>query len=743
MLSTTYKYYLIVLLGFCNTVLLAQNTSLQGQVVETPNNSNSDDLAPVVGANIYWANTTQGTTTDVEGNFSIERSTVSNLLIISFIGQSDTIPIEAHENDLLFTFAPIIDLDAVEIEANQPSTYISMLEPAKSEVITTEELCKAACCNLSESFETNATVDVSVSDGVSGAKKIKMLGLDGVYSQLMTENIPSIRGLATTYGLGYVPGTWIESVQINKGTGSVVNGYESMTGQINVEYFKPRTADKLFLNLFVNQMGRTEINLNIAHRFKNSDWSGMLFLHGSNFSTKLDHNEDSFLDVPQLRVANVINRWQYNGKRLKTQIGVKAIIEDRLGGQLSYDKTQERTADNGYGIGVTTKRLEYWTKTGIIFEPSFKSLAFITSGTYHQQNSFFGLKNYSGTQKSWYFNMIYQTQIAAAPEHVLKTGLSYIYDDYNETFNETPYLRTEHVPGAFAEYTYAPKNFAAVLGLRTDYHNLYGWQFNPRLHVKYNIKDNTSVRASIGRGFRVANIFAENTNIFASARNITIAEALLPEIAWNAGVNATHQFTWFNRNGHVSIDAYRTQFSNQIIADVFSDNQSIVFYNLNGESFANSVQIETLYEIVKDLNLKLAYKFDDVKATYGTQLINLPLQSRHKALANISYTTPNERWMFDFTTQWHGPKTLLNTLNNGSSILIDTSPSHFIFNTQITHKYKSLEVYLGGENLGNFTQQNPIIAANAPFSSSFDATNIWGPIFGRMFYAGLRFKIPK
>lgn len=720
----------------CTVVTYAQ--TIKGTVYEQEN----DKDVPLIGANVYWSGTTTGTITDNKGYFEIENKTTTDAkLVISYIGYtSDTISITDADKPLKIVLKNIKELE--EVEVRSASTVISTIEPLNTQTMTKKELTKAACCNLSESFETNATVDVSYSDAITGAKNIQMLGLDGVYTQMMTENIPSIRGLSSTYGLGYIPGPWVQSIDISKGVGSVVNGYESVVGQINVELKKPENTDKFHLNLYANHMGRAEANLNYMYRI-NDDWSTMVMLHSDLFNTKVDMNNDSFLDIPRSNQNSFVWRMRYDaGKRVESMFGVKGLIDNKQGGQMSFNKSTDYLRNTFYGSGVNTNRVEAFAKTGFLFpDKPYKSIGTIVNMSYHDQKSFFGLNRYTGNQQYLYTNVIYQS-IIKHTYHRFRTGGGYIMDNYNEQYNDSVFTRYESVPGVFGEYTYDKERFVVVAGFRADFHNLFGFIPTPRLHLKYNISKKTTLRVGGGRGFRVANIFAENTGIFVSSRKMIIGEKLRPEIAWNYGINLVRRMVIGGREGTISFDLYRTDFENQIVIDQFISPQLMVFSNLNGKSYANSFQTEFNYEVLKNLDLRLAYKWYDVKTSYRGQLIPKPYISTSRVLLNLAYSMNKDKWKFDFTTHWNGPKRLPETSSNPAEFTrASYSPSYFNFAAQVTRTFKKWELYLGGENLGNFRQPNPIVDAANPFGTYFDASMIWGPIFGRMIYSGIRYTI--
>jgi outer membrane receptor for ferrienterochelin and colicins len=702
------------------------------------------------GANIYWSGSTTGTQSLEDGTYSIAiSSSLPALLVVSYVGYlNDTISITGpgHYTVSLSTGGQI---KPVDIEARQESTMISTINPLNVEEVGKKELLKAACCNLSESFETNPSVNLSYSDAITGAKEIQMLGLSGIYSQIMTENIPAVRGLASTYGLNYVPGPWMESIQITKGSGSVANGYESTTGQINVEYIKPETSEKVYLNLYGASSGNTEVNTHVLIPVKNS-LNSVLFLHGENSPVEWDHQKDGFMDMPKVKQVNVFNRWSFNdGERYEGQFGIKALAENRKSGQTAFEEDRDQGTTNHYGVEVNTRRYEAFSKTGRIFPATpWKSAGIILSGSYHDQDSYFGLKTYDGKQLGFYSSFIFMS-IIGTTDHKWKVGLDYRYDDYDEMYNGLEYLKKEEVPGVFGEYTYSYKDKVSVVaGGRADHHNDYGWFYTPRLHAKYNFTPEIIVRGSAGRSFRTANVFAENIGVMATSRELVIAEELDPERAWNYGANLTARFTIDYRPGSVSLDYYITDFTDQVIVDMYSSSDKILFYNLQGESSSKSFQVALNYEIFKRFDLRLAYKNDDVVTDYAGITSQKPLVAQHKALINMAYAARKEIWKFDFTVQYEGEKKLgLNDDNahqgghGDSQVKNNISPDFIVVNAQVTRKLNKWDIYFGVENLADFRQEMPVMGYENPFGADFDATNVWGPVMGRKLYLGVRFAL--
>ncbi|MBE0637124.1 MAG: TonB-dependent receptor [Bacteroidales bacterium] len=708
---------------------------------------------PLTGVNVYWAHNLQGTTTDSKGFFAIEQEEHNHgdsnednhdghLLVFSFVGYvSDTIHIHQDNRNLEIVLSTISELEGVEVSARQSGSHISRVNPIVTQQINSTELRKAACCNLSESFETNASVDVNYSDAVTGAKQIQLLGLAGIYSQLMIENIPNYYGLANSYGLMWVPGTWMESIQVSKGTAAVINGYESIAGQINVEYKKPNNSEKLFLNLFGDSDGRIESNINAATKL-DPNWATMIYGHVSNNSSRDDHNGDGFLDHPLYTQYNFFNRWEYFGKHYEAQFGVQFLDEDRTGGQMNFNQSDDRNADNPYGIGIHNKRWQFFAKNGFLLNRPETSIAMISSYTWHDQETFFGLRDYTARQNSFYNNLIFQSYIGNT-QHSFTTGISYIYNDYDEVLSDSAFAMSESVPGVYFQYTYNnPEKFTFIAGMRADFHNIYGTFYTPRVHARYALTPKTVVRASAGKGYRTPNVIAENISFLASSRDLNTLELLKQEEAWNFGTHITQYVDLFGKEMTISADYYRTEFQNQVIVDIDADVRQIRLYNLNGKSYSNSAQLEISYELIKGLDLVAAYRINDVKMTVNEELQRKPLVSKYKGLVTLSYATNMNRWQFDFTSQFNGGGRLPNTSGNPPEYRLEENfPAYTNLNAQITRYFRKWSIYAGGENLLNYTQHHPIVAANDPFGDYFDASMVWGPIMGSKYYVGLRFAI--
>jgi outer membrane receptor for ferrienterochelin and colicin len=721
---------------------------LRGVVLEDDHKGN---FRPLVGASAIWLETKKGGTTDSNGVFAIDYEDKAHKLVISHSGFiSDTMDISDY-NLVKIIMSSNKQLKEVIVTSSQRSTYVSALNPIRTQIITEKELFKAACCNLSESFETNPSVDVSYNDAVTGSKQIQLLGLSGNYTQLTIENLPGPRGIATPLGLNSIAGPWVESIQLNKGIGSVVNGYESIAGQINVELKKPENSEKIYANAYLNDFGKTDFNLNLSTIIKQK-WSTALLLHDDFLNNnKIDFNKDGFRDQPTGNQFSLINRWKYdNSKGFFTQFGAKVFIDNKTGGQTTYNASRDKNTTNAYGLEINTTRMEAFGKIGFEFaNKKYKSIGLQLSAIDHKQDSYFGLTTYTAKQQNFYANLIYQS-IIYSTSHKFKTGLSFLYDKYDELFKTTSYRRTEKVPGAFFEYSFSPnEKFSVISGLRADYNSLYGFFATPRLHVRYEPVKGTTLRFSAGRGQRTANIFAENTSLFVSSRQMNIlnnekgkAYGLNAEVAWNKGISMDQKFKIFHHDAMLSFDFFRNDFKNQVVVDL--ENPLLVnFYNLKGKSYSNSFQSELTISPMNKMELKLAYRYFDVKTTYDGKLKERPFIANSRAFANLAYSLKN--WKLDYTVNFNGKKRIPNTNTNPAPyILKEFSPSFILMNAQVSKtfgKKHPMDFYLGAENLTNYFQKDVIINAASPFGNHFDASMVWGPVTGSMFYAGWRFKI--
>ena len=748
--NTMKRIIAFTLFLFLPLFIFSQET-LTGMIMDK---NNPKDNLGVYGANVFWLNTSVGATTDEKGWFKIPYNKNYKKLIVSYVGyKTDTLTISDLEPIHHFITLEN-ELEEVTLKSKKKATQRSFIQTKNVFTVNSAELLKAACCNLAESFETNPSIDVNFSDALTGTRQIQMLGLKSPYLLITQENIPSIRGAGQVFGLTFTPGTWVESIQITKGAGSVINGYESISGQINAELVKPLTDNRIFLNSYGSLGGRYELNSHLNHKISDK-WQTGIYIHGNYRNKKFDRNKDGFLDNPLISQVNVMNRWQYLDaeKGWVSFINVRFMDDSKQTGQNNFDPLIDKGRPEVWGGEIDTKRFDSSLKLGYVFpQLPFQSFGFQFSYSNHDQDSYFGLKTYDINHQSVYSNLLFNS-IIGDTRSKFTTGLNFTYDIYDEFVNSINFSRKENSFGGFFEYAYDNSdNFSFTSGVRVDTHNLLGTYITPRVHIRYVPWEKGVLRASIGQGRKSANVFAENQQLFSSSRQIDIQSSggkiygLDPEVAWNYGLSYLQGFNLFNRKGDITFDYYRTHFQNQVVVD-WENPQRISFYNLDGESYANSFQTEINYFINDDLNLRLAYKYYDIQTDYASGKLSKPLTPNHRLFANISYETKKlddiKQWKFDLTYNFIGEQRLPDTSTNPMQYQFEEySNSYSLLNTQITKVFsEKFEMYFGVENLTDLKQKNPILASDDPFGDSFDSTIIYAPIFGRMLYSGLRFKI--
>ncbi|MBP7487341.1 MAG: TonB-dependent receptor [Parabacteroides sp.] len=732
------QVFIIVCMTLIPFIAMADKVVVKGHVYD-------ENKQPVIGANVYWEGTQDGTTTDLDGFFELNKKGDVSHLITSYIGYvTVSTPVKDQSGSLEIVLKGEVELNEVVVSERKVATVSSRTSVLQTQKITYDEICRAACCNLAESFETNPSVDVSYSDASTGARQIKLLGLSGTYVQMLTENYPNFRGASSLYGLDYVPGAWMESIQVSKGTSSVKNGYEALAGQINVEFKKPQTADLFSANLFASDAGRYEANTDASWHVNDKLSTGLL-IHYSNDKMSHDDNGDGFLDTPIKEQVNVMNRWSYNSGSYVSQYGGRFLHENRTGGQ----DIHHESITNPYKIGLTTNRAELFTKQAfIINKEKVESVALILSGSYHEQLSMYDRTPYNIYQNNVYASLLYEKEFSHA--HSLSTGLSLNYDGFNENLvmdgTRTPYNRSEVVSGAYAQYTYNLNDkFILLAGIRADYSQRYDLFVTPRIHVKYNPFEWFHVRASAGKGYRTANVLAENNFLLASSRKMRIADNLDQEEAWNTGLNLSFYIPVAGKELTLNGEWYYTNFIKQVVVDMDSNPHEVSFYNLDGESYSNSFQLEATYPFFRGFTMTAAYRYTDAQTDYRntegiTYRMKKPLVSDYKGLLTASYQTPLKKWQFDVTSQFNGGGRMPEA-SKSNPLWNSEFKAYTVVNAQITKYFRQWSVYIGGENLFDYTQDMPVIDAMNPRGENFDSSMIYGPVHGRKLYVGVRFNI--
>lgn len=739
------------------------------------------DQQPLIGASVHWAGTTIGASTDASGAFALHKVKGYDKLVASYLGYvNDTLRVDNNAERIEFTLkSEGLSLESVTIEGNMSGNFVKRDGLVKNEMISFAGLCKMACCNLAESFENSASVTVGYSDAISGARQIKMLGLAGTYTQILDENRPIMRGLSSPYALSYTPGMWLNSIQVSKGVASVTAGHEAITGQINLEYRKPTDEERLFVNLYLDDELRPEVNISTAFPVsKNKKLSSIILLHGSMDTDvrKMDHNNDGFRDLPIARQFNVANKWLYaadNGMQVRW--GWKFVQENRLGGMLGYKKSlYDQMIENWdkpgtlYGSEIRNRGANGYFKIGMplgraVYDPNEQSelrsnLAFVADFDHFNEDAYFGLNSYKGNDNTLSLNLMYTHYFTHRSS--LNVGVQSQMQYYREGLqNRTPWLgksadynfdRNEQEVGVYAEYTYNIKDkFSIVAGIRSDYNAYYDKvYFTPRGHIKWNITPSTTFRGSAGLGYRSTNVITDNIGMLTTGREIVIPNFdgfNRMEEALTFGGSLTQSFGLVSRNdATLSFDYFRTQFGNSVVADQERSKDAIYIYNTGKRSFTDTYQVDFSWTPVERLDIFATFRYTNSEMTINrndgtTARVERPLVSQYKTLLNIQYATKFRRWVFDVTAQLNGPSRIPTQTGNLSDSY--HSPRYPMFFAQVSRKVGKFDIYVGCENIANYIQHDPILNASEPFSAGFNSMNVWGPLMGRKFYAGLRFNL--
>ena len=707
---------------------------------------------PLQGASVIWQSNKRGTVTNEAGEFKINLSKKPPYtLLISFAGyKTDSV----HVTDTSFIYVSLTEkstLNSVTVQGNKRPYYIAA-NPIKTEVITSLELKKAACCDLAGCFETQATVQPQTTNIITNSKELRILGLSGIYNQVLIDGFPQVQGLTYTYGISSIPGPLVENIWVAKGANSVLQGYESISGQINVLTKEPDKAERLLLNAYINSFA--EKHFNALYAVKKKKWSNLTAFHMVQSANRIDKDGDTFLDLPLLTRYMISNRWK-KGDESKwgwsTQIGIRYLSEKRIGGQTNFNYETDKGSTNAYGQAVDIQQPEVWFKTAYRMNEVHR-FAIYASGFHQLQQSYFGVTNYKARQTNGYANLQYE--FSYKNNRVLKTGFSYRHLDLSEnisfsnsSLNRTyagQYNKVENIPGIFAENTIniAGDKLTWITGIRADHHNLFGWELTPRALLKYEITENLNIRGSVGKGWRTANIFSENIGLLASSRDVIFAESLKPEKAINFGFNAIQKYKSSNIEGYVSVDFYRTNFQNQIFPDYDTDPAKAIIKNFTGKSVSNGLQIEVSGTFYNRFSAKLGYVFLDVYQMKNEVKDVLPFNPKHRLHSAASFMPLSRKWHLDANVHWYGVQRLPDTKNNPVMYQMPgQSDPYTIVNIQFTYNIKKFEVYTGAENIFDFRQNKPIIGWQDPFGQHFDTQFAWGPTRGREWYAGVRFII--
>lgn len=709
---------------------------------------NAQGKEPLEGAVIKVMNTQDRVLTDSKGKFSLNiKNFQDERIIVSFTGyETDTVNLN-NKNYVEIILESNLTTEQIEVEDELNSIYISDGH-SKTEVVTQAELKKSACCDLSGCFGKNTSIDVAVTDILTNTKELKVLGLEGAYTQILVDNLPIMTGLITKFGVTSIPGTLIDKITISKGSNSVLQGYESISGILNVLLKDYHSSERLLANGFINSGLEKQLNLNST--LKLNKWSTLFAFQTVQQGLRMDDNNDGFLDAPLTTRYMFFNKWNYGlseDDKVNITFAAKFLDEKRIGGQKNFNIDVEKGSNSVYGQTVDLQNGDIYGRMSYMFnnENQFK---FFFSGSFLNQNSYIGTTLYNAKQRNLYINTLYEFPVYK--ESYFRLGAGYKKQtieeniSINSTVNKTyggDYLNDESIPGIFTETSLNLEklNMSVIGGIRFDYHNKYNLITTPRFLLRFQLTPQTVIRASAGTGFRVANLFSEYPSFLASGKNITFDGEMKPEKMFNYGFDILQYFNFGYVSGNINIDFYRTDFRNKIIPEYGILPQTYTFSN-NSEAGSNVLQAEISSVIYRNVDFRFAYKLIDIFYYKNGNKYQMPFNSKHRILTGLSYSPASKSFVVNMTLQWFGNQSLPSTINDPVQFRInDESDSYTMLNFQFTKNFKYLELYTGVENILNHKQSNPIIDYENPFSKFFDTSFVWGPVRGREFYAGFRF----
>ncbi len=729
---------LTVILVIVSIIYSVAQNELKGNVA-------SQNKQTLEGALIHWKNKTVHAVTDSIGFFQIARTKMDSILIIDYLGfKSLEYIVPLTSSEVTIVLSEFVEFRQVEVRARRSDTYTPLSSNQNKEIITLKELRKAPCCNLSESFETSAVIDANYTNAALGTREIEMLGIRGIYSQIMIDSRPTMYNLAAPFAFDFIPGPWLKGVQVSKGAGTVVNGAEGLAGQINVDLVDPHDGPRLFVGAYANHQSRYETNI-MTNRKLNQKWSTGTLIHLSSDGHHQDKNNDAFLDAPRKKQVNVMQRLHYYGLKWEGQVNVHGIWDQREGGQTHHPNPDH--LEDLLQYNQTTKRLELFGNVGYIgFKDPGRSIGFQWHVQKHQYDAAYA-RNANGDDQSYYANLIFQEKFGTE-KHTLQSGLSMRRSITEEGFSDFLFNRREFIPGAFSEYSYnadvKESLFGYTIGMRVDRYGDYGIKGTPRFSMRYQVQEYGTIRASAGRAYRMPNIISDNIHFIGLGRYYQVPSIGL-DIANNYGLSYNQKiFIGGPAEWNISLDLYHTFFKYQNIQDIESAVRYVTSSYLSKGSRINFALIQHQFQLNSNFGFKLAYKYTDAKYRLADQspLLQKMYLPKHRALATIDLNSNENIWIGNFTLQWVGSQRLLDISSYpipGSASQASKSPSYIIINVHASRNIGDWELYSGIENATDYVQPFQIVGNTATGSRFFDATRLYAPNMGLRWYGGLKY----
>lgn len=728
---------------------------------------------PVEFAKIIINDAKQGTLSDTSGSFMISNMSLGKqIIIISAVGYSkqqreinitngkNTLEIELEDDGMLGqvvisgTLKPVSKLDS----------------PVPVEVYSAEFFKSNPVPSIFDALQNVNGVRPQLNCSVCSTGDIHINGLEGPYTMILIDGMPIVSGLSTVYGLGGIPQSLIERVEIVKGPASTLYGSEAVGGLINVITKKPQNAPLFSADIFSTSWA--EVNADIAGKFNVGKKAQALFgANYYNYQLPIDNNNDGFTDVTQQHRISFFNKWNFD--RLDNRIfsiAGRYVYEDRWGGDMNW-APEHRGGTEVYGESIFTSRWEFF---GTYQLPVDEKILFQFSANGHDQNSVYGDLKYIADQRVGFGQLIWDRNFGKRHDFLAGAAMRYVFYDDNtpatataDTINPANLASHSFLPGVFVQDEIKlNENNTLLLGARYDYNSIHGSIFSPRINYKWNARNKRSVlRLSVGNGYRVANVFTEDHAALTGSREVIFLEELNPETSWNGNLNFVKKIV--TKKGNfitVDLSSWYTYFDNKIIPDYDANPNQIIYGNLNGHAVSTGASLNMDFNFQSGLKILAGGTFMDVYSVQNGIKEQQEFAEKFTATWSISYEISKIGLKFHYTGNVYSPMELplLGPLDPRSG----TSPWFSIQNFQITKSFlNGIEIYGGAKNLLNWTpnKNNPFIiarsfdpfdkdvvfnsngdvvaTANNPYALTFDPAYVYGPNQGIRAFLGFRLSI--
>lgn len=590
--------------------------------------------------------------------------------------------------------------------------------PVPVEVYTPKYFRKDPSPSLMDALAMINGLRSQVMCSVCNTGEIKINGLDGAYTMVLIDGMPIVSSLSSVYGFSGIPNTMVERIEVVKGSASSLYGSEALGGMINIITKNALTAPKFTADIY----GTTweELNTDLGVKFNlGQKVTSILSLNHFNFVKRVDNNKDNFTDTTLQKRISLFNKWNFQRKEgRQASLALRYMYEDRFGGELQWRRKEHRGSNIYYGESIYTNRVE----TIGMYQLPFKEKVFTQfSFNHHHQDSYYGQDRYVGEQNVA-FGQIYWNPTFGKHDLLIGSGLRYTFYDDNtvgtlSTDGSTNVPQNTYLPGIFVQNQWKiDEENTLLLGYRFDYDKIHKGIHSPRAAWKTHLGDH-HIRTSFGTGFRVVNLFTEDHAALTGAREVIITEELKPEKSINLNLN--HTYKLFLDNGYVNFDtsAFYAHFSNKIEGDFETNDNQILYHNLDGYAVSQGLSTNIDFILGKKWRTSVGLTYIDVFRKDRGVKIQQRLAPKWSGIYMLSYEF-SRNFTIDFTGQFYGPMRLTIVENDFRP---EYSPWYTIANIKVAKKLSNnLELYAGIKNLLNFTPKNPILRPFDPFNKTAD-----------------------